>query len=394
MSDHRFGHLVVAAAYVTVAIGLAAAGWKSGVLSQYGALLGVFGIVGLAGLVHLLAAVAAFRSELQDSMAHVQDELCALQEKADDLSEQTGALQQTAPQTRDLLREVAILKLLVEELSEQLARSNGQGQPDPPAAQPPSPAAGSQRDIALILKHALKENRIDLYLQPIVTLPSRKTVYYEGFSRVRDEAENIIFPAQYLETARKAELGVALDSLLLFRSISLMRKLAPKRPDVLLFCNLSAQALRDESFAAELAGFIQDNPALAEKLVFELSAEELEQLDPVAQAQLAILARSNCRFSVDHVTSLNFNPAALADANVAFLKIPAQVLLAAETGIAREDFKAYLERHNIALIATHIEDERTVVEILELGIDFGQGYLFGRPKPARPLPAPSAASAA
>ena len=53
-------------------------------------------------------------------------------------------------------------------------------------------------------------------------------------------------------------------------------------------------------------------------------------------------------------------------------------------------------RYGIDLIADRIEDERTVIEILDLDIGFGQGHLFGQPKPIKdsvleefaPLPPP------
>ena len=37
------------------------------------------------------------------------------------------------------------------------------------------------------MHYALEDNRIDLYLQPIVSLPARKVVHYEAYSRVGDD---------------------------------------------------------------------------------------------------------------------------------------------------------------------------------------------------------------
>jgi cyclic-di-GMP phosphodiesterase TipF (flagellum assembly factor) len=41
----------------------------------------------------------------------------------------------------------------------------------------------------------LEDNRIELHLQPIVALPQRKTVYYEGFTRLRDPSGAVILPS-------------------------------------------------------------------------------------------------------------------------------------------------------------------------------------------------------
>ncbi len=66
---------------------------------------------------------------------------------------------------------------------------------DPPDAD--SAAKGPTIDVERldrIIRTALTENRVDLYLQPIVSLPSRKAVHYECFSRVRDLDGYIIAP--------------------------------------------------------------------------------------------------------------------------------------------------------------------------------------------------------
>ena len=57
----------------------------------------------------------------------------------------------------------------------------------------------------------------------------------------------------------------------------------------------------------------------------------------------------------------------------------------ANAAVAAEDFKDLLARNGINLIAERIEDEKTVVQLLDYNVDFGQGYLFGEPKPIREM---------
>ena len=45
--------------------------------------------------------------------------------------------------------------------------------------------------------------------------------------------------------------------------------------------------------------------------------------------------------------------------------------------------KQILDRAGISLIAEKVEQESQVIELLEFGIDFGQGYLFGEPRLSR-----------
>jgi EAL domain-containing protein (putative c-di-GMP-specific phosphodiesterase class I) len=51
--------------------------------------------------------------------------------------------------------------------------------------------------------------------------------------------------------------------------------------------------------------------------------------------------------------------------------------------VAAEDFKDLLSRNGLNLIAERVEEERSVVQLLEYNVDFAQGYLFGEPRPIR-----------
>jgi EAL domain-containing protein (putative c-di-GMP-specific phosphodiesterase class I) len=56
---------------------------------------------------------------------------------------------------------------------------------------------------------ALDEDRVEVFVQPIVSLPQRKRRFFECFSRVRTNDGKIIVPEQYLEVAERLRaLGV------------------------------------------------------------------------------------------------------------------------------------------------------------------------------------------
>ncbi len=235
-----------------------------------------------------------------------------------------------------------------------------------------------ERDVLHIMRQSLADNRVDLYLQPTVKLPSRRTAYFEAFSRVRDEHGNIIFPCDFLETVERAGLVATLDNLLLFRCITLMRSMGLQRQTPKLFINISASSLRDKAFLAEFVSYIVEHRGLASRLVFEISADTLNLLGADVRTQLDRLARAGFAFSVDQMPSLSVDVPDLASLNAHYVKIDAAILIANPSGANGLAMK--LARYGIDLIATHIESEATVVEILDIGIEFGQGYLFGEPK--------------
>ena len=55
----------------------------------------------------------------------------------------------------------------------------------------------------------------------------------------------------------------------------------------------------------------------------------------------------------------------------------------ANAPVAAEDFKELLARSGIDLIVERVEEEKTVVQLLEFNVGYGQGFLFGEPKPVR-----------
>ncbi|MDE3115865.1 MAG: EAL domain-containing protein, partial [Pseudomonadota bacterium] len=61
-----------------------------------------------------------------------------------------------------------------------------------------------QSDLLETIRASLEENRVDLYLQPIVSLPQRKLRFYEALSRLRAEDGTVIMPAQYIKVAEPA----------------------------------------------------------------------------------------------------------------------------------------------------------------------------------------------
>lgn len=241
----------------------------------------------------------------------------------------------------------------------------------------------AENDILTIVRTALSENRVDLYLQPTVVLPSRRPLYYECFSRVRGDRDEIIYPYQYLPVAESSGLVGTLDNLLLFRCIQLIRKLGPRRPDVRFFCNISPSSIRDKEFFLQFIDYMAANRELASRLVFEFSQDELMALEPDIHDRLFALGRNGYSFALDQVTVLDLDPEQLRSWYIHFVKVDAETLLRdADSGTVRA-MRSGLKKQRIDLIASKVEDEAQVLELLDLDVGFAQGYLFGEPRLSR-----------
>lgn len=269
-----------------------------------------------------------------------------------------------------------------------------------PAARPaatatPAPAAvaaeatsRNQPQLLAAVKNALEENRLDIYLQPMVTLPQRKVRFYEAVTRLRDERDQVIAADDFIATAEAGGLIGKIDHMVMLRCVQVLRRLMVRNKDVGVFCNVSAATLANPANFAQCLDFLEANRALAPSFVLEFKQAMFRRLGPIEVEHLAALSQRGYRFSIDHVTDLRVEPRELADRGVRFIKVPAALLLdpkqSSTSDIHPSDLSDLLGRFGIDLIAEKIEGERAVVDLLDYDVRFGQGFLFAPPRPLRP----------
>lgn len=244
-----------------------------------------------------------------------------------------------------------------------------------------------ESDLLETIRASLEENRVDLYLQPIVSLPQRKLRFYEALSRLRAEDGSVIMPAQYIKIAAPAGLMSVVDNLLLFRCVQIVRRLIHRSRDIGVFCNISGDTLADTEFFPQFLEYMHHNRDLAAQIVFEFGQESVLNAGQKAEENLAYLSSLGFALSMDHVDTLAMDFGKLKTLGFRHIKVRADILTrgmaGANASVAAEDFKKLLARHGLNLIAERVEDEKTVVQLLDYSVDFGQGYLFGEPRAVR-----------
>lgn len=233
------------------------------------------------------------------------------------------------------------------------------------------------------VRQAVERGRIDLYLQPTLTLPDRKVRYFEALTRIRTADDDVILPGAYVPVAKRAGLMPLIDNVLLVRSVQALRRLGSDSKVRGLFCNVSMHSLVDPDYFPELVEFMEENSGLSESLVFEISQPELTGLTEAELGCLDTLGALGYTFCLDQVTDLDADFANLSDRYFRYAKINAATFLHSmeETGHNAADFKRLLDGLGIQLIVEKVEDEGDVAELLDHGVELAQGYLFGEPKP-------------
>ena len=259
-------------------------------------------------------------------------------------------------------------------------------------------AALGEGDMLETIRASLEENRVDLYLQPIVSLPQRKLRYYEALSRLRAEDGSVIMPAQYIKVAAPAGLMSVVDNLLLFRCVQIVRRLTQKSREIGVFCNISGDTLTDTEFFPQFLDYMLANRDLAGQIIFEFSQDAVLKAGAAGEKNLSRLSDMGFSLSMDHVETLALDFVRMKALGFRHLKVRSDTLTQGMSGanaaVAAEDFKKLLSRHGLNLIAERVEDERTVVQLLDYQVDYAQGFLFGEPRAVREEKTESAAQPA
>jgi cyclic-di-GMP phosphodiesterase TipF (flagellum assembly factor) len=254
-----------------------------------------------------------------------------------------------------------------------------------PAQRPEADKSASPEMLAAI-RSAIEANRIDLHLQPIVTLPQRKVRYYEAMSRLRTQSGDVVLAAEFISQAEAGGLMPKIDNLVVFRCVQVLRRLLLKNREVGVFCNLSVATLTDAVVFPQLLEFLDANRAIAPSLVLEFTQTGLRGAGPIETESLAALRACGFHFSMDNVTDLRLEPRELASRGFRFVKLRASLILN-RSGITADihpgDLPDLLARFGIDLIAEKIESEGSVVDLLDFDVKFGQGFLFSPPRPVR-----------
>jgi len=385
-------NLLLIIAYSALGVAIGAYAWNSGSYSiVISSCLGGMFILA-SGLLHV--ALSPKRAKLskaeQEKIGRKFEELKTIQAKqADDLEKFKNEIyDEVRAREEKITNELREIAIGISEFASRMQKAQAQK-----IANPNNAPRRSERNLLQTVKDSIEANRVELHLQPIVSLPQRRIAFYECYTRLRDNSGNLVLPGEFLRVAEHSGLVAEIDNMLLLKSVHLARKMVKRDKRISLFCNLSPTSLADESFFGQFIDFLRENRDLSGSIIFELTRDAFDRLSMTAERNMGRLFDLGFRFSIDRCDSIDLDLRKLERMGVRYVKIAGERLveqLVREnvrpiTGLAREfeagDVASLFARYGVDLIADRVESERTIVEILELDLGFAQGMLFGMPKP-------------
>jgi EAL domain-containing protein (putative c-di-GMP-specific phosphodiesterase class I) len=246
------------------------------------------------------------------------------------------------------------------------------------------------------LQEVLLTDQLSTVFQPIVELRERRVLGYEALSR--GPANSVYqMPVQLFEMAKQADLVFELDRKCRRRAIAAA---APLPEEAKLFLNVFPSAMYDPGFQGHaLVELVRDNGLSPDRVVLEITEKEAIENYEVFVEAVADLKQHGFSIAVDDVGAGTSGLEKIARLTPRYLKFDRELVKGIDSSYIRREMtralKAFADRIESTIVAEGIEREGELRTLLELGIEFGQGFLLGRPQSAfLPPPAPTLAPAA
>lgn len=235
-----------------------------------------------------------------------------------------------------------------------------------------------------LIRQALDQDRLELFLQPIVALTDGvEAAHYEVLLRLRGHDAALLAPAEFIQAAEASGLVREIDEWVARSAIAL---LGLRGGDFRLSINLSARSLDNEHLVEVIRNALQTHRVAPQRLVFEVT--ETAALADISRAQTLL----------QHIRDLGAG-LALDDFGVGFstfqylrhlpvdyVKIDGSFIRNLDENQDDRVFvRAVVEAvhgYGKKVVAEYVENARILQWVRELGLDYAQGYHLGRPRPA------------
>jgi EAL domain-containing protein (putative c-di-GMP-specific phosphodiesterase class I)/GGDEF domain-containing protein len=235
------------------------------------------------------------------------------------------------------------------------------------------------------LKVQLATRRFAMAYQPVVNLQSGVTDHYEALVRL-SEGES---PAEAILMAENMDIIHELDLAVVQTVIGELKK--PGRATLKLAANISARSLMQSTFTDKLMDLVRSETSIRGRLILEITESATIEDLTAADALVRRLRKNGCKVALDDfgagAASFDYLRAIAVDE----VKIDGRYIRELATAGGRN---AAVVQHltdlcrelKVSTVAEMIENEETAEMLRKIGVDFGQGFLFGRPAP-EPNPA-------
>jgi EAL domain-containing protein (putative c-di-GMP-specific phosphodiesterase class I) len=255
-----------------------------------------------------------------------------------------------------------------------------------PAVDPNDP---EQLGLISALKTAAQTGEIHLHYQPKVSLGTGEVVGFEALAYWQHPTRGLLPPGAFVPAAERTGVIRHISRVVLEGAVEHLATLKERGMAHTVAVNLTAIDLLDLNLPRRLEALLRRNRVDPGRLCIELT-ESTVMADPErAQSTLERIAATGVRISIDDFGTGHSSLAYLKTLPAAELKIDREFV--SNMTISRQDRMIVLATIKLAqslglrVVAEGVESVEIHNALVAIGCDYGQGYLYGRPRPAEEI---------
>ena len=233
------------------------------------------------------------------------------------------------------------------------------------------------------IKDALAHNRLKLLFQPIVSLHGDPGERYEVLMRMVDEEGNEISPSEFLESAERSGIAMALDRWVILNGIRRLAELRKQGRQLIFFIKLTAGTLQDSKITGWIREQIEANGVPPECFVFEIKEKTAVSYLKQCKAFIKALHDMESEFTLDDFGTGSNPFQILAHLPADYLKIHPQFMdNLPGSPENQETIKALTDQahaQNKLVIAQHVDDAQILSILWGIGVNYIEGNFLSPP---------------
>jgi diguanylate cyclase (GGDEF)-like protein len=238
--------------------------------------------------------------------------------------------------------------------------------------------------IAEQVKHALRDDRIVLAFQPIVSSDDGVPAFYEGLVRMLDEEDKPVPAGVFVPIVEQMGLMRQVDRRVLDLGISALME----NPEISLSINVSGMTAVDPVWLRQLQEHLETRPDVATRLILEIT--ETVAIDDIADSSHFVRSvnQFGCRVALDDFGSGYTSFRHLRALNVDLVKIDGSFVRDLPTNQDNQLFVKTLislaKGIGLKTVAEWVETEEEAEMLRREGVDYLQGWYYGKPEIGTP----------
>jgi EAL domain-containing protein (putative c-di-GMP-specific phosphodiesterase class I) len=205
---------------------------------------------------------------------------------------------------------------------------------------------------------------------------------FEALARIRD-GDTILAAGQFIEVADELRMLQELDLAVFHSGLDQLHQLSKVHPQAKMFFNLSTATFKDVEWMRTIPDIVTKLGIDCDRIVLEVT--EREALHNISQVKEIIdeLRARKIAFALDDFGSGFSSFLYLKYLTVDFVKIEGsfvrQIAIDGRDRIMVDHIHRMAHEFGLKTVAEFVEDQATAEVLIELGVDYAQGYHFGRP---------------